>query len=467
MKIEKIYLLIVFIVPVLIGIILLYLTKDYLPMNDAVVFINGGKEVAYHGWGNYGMYKEPGYPFLLSFPFHFFKESTAIIVARVLNLLLQAGSAVVFVLILQMIKPLISKGRLIVYGLIFGCSPQLLTFSSLRVYSEPLQLFLNSIMVFCFIKIAANMDKNSRLLFWIIGGLATSLLIMTKVFFLLYPIWIVVSFIGVSMIIRKNKVKFIRKLIKPALVFLVLCYTWPFLWSLRNYNRYGLFMVSIRGATTMLSHTYLVEMETKDSLKWAVYQLSDSLGEKIFPEDKVQMQKQTGDAYSKAEAFAQYGSVSYGNSEISAVEEGWRLVETHPYKYILFTGLNSLNHVFFEGVYPDIYPSGMANLMRYVYLFNAVVTHFLYSLFIWFVILVGGMVYFKRIKEKGIEGLNLNYIYIMLPLSYFIVIAYHFHTEIRYLHPLYPNIYLLFCLSLNYWFDKYKLTTKQKYDRKR
>ncbi len=458
-KFEKAYLLIIFIVPVLIGIILLCLTNDYPQMYDAGTFINRGQEIAYRGWRGYDMVKEPGYPFLLSFLFYFLKEDAAIVAARILNIFLQAGSAVIFALIFQTLKPYISRKRIIIFSLLFGCSPQLITFSSLRLYAEPLSVFLNSVGLFCFIKIVTkykNSNGDFMLLFWIAAGLATSWLIMAKVFFLLYPLWILILGVGVCIIVKKKKISFVRKLIKPIAIFFLLCYTWPFLWSLRNYFKYEHFSICIRGATTLLSHTYLVEMDAKDSLKWAMYQISANLGKVLYPNEEEQMMKQTGDAYAKAEDFARYGEKDYKKSEIGAVREWWKLVGLHPYKYALFTSLNSLNHLFLEGVYPDYYPADKSKAMRFLYMFNAIVFHVFYSLFIWFVILVGVVAYFKKIRIVGFENINLNYLFIALPLLYFATVAYHFHTEIRYLHTLYPNIYLLFCLSLNYWFDRLK-----------
>lgn len=456
-RFEKVYLLIIFIVPIVIGLILLGLTIDYPQMYDAGTFISRGEEIALRGWKNYDLVKEPGYPFLLSFVFYFLRGNAAIIVARGLNILLQACAAVLFALIFQTLKPSVSRRRIVIYGLMFGCSPQLITFSSLRLYAEPLSVFLNSVILFCFIKIVSEY-KNSKgyiiLIFWILAGITFGWLIMAKVFFLLCPVWSIILGFSACVFIKKKKIGFLNKLIKPIVIFFILCYTWPFLWSMRNYFKYDHFSICIRGATTLLSHTYLVEMKTKDSLKWAIYQLSANLGAKLYPDEKEQMMKQTGYAYTEAEAFASYGDENYKKSEVGAIKEWGRLVKLHPYKYVLFTSLNSLNHIFLEGIYPDLYPANKSKTIFFLYVLNAIIFHILYSLFMWVIILVGIVIYLQKIKAHGYETINLNYIYITLPLLYFIVIAYHFHTEIRYLHTLYPNIYLLYCLSLNYWLDR-------------
>ena len=436
------YIALIFLIPFLSGLFFVAVSLHHEQRYDALTFIAYAQSIASGSLNACGMVKEPGYPIVISPLFLFFNQSKAILLSRVMNLLLVACSSVIFFLILRLLKPNLSLRKTFIFSLFFALSPQILSFSALRVYSEPLQLILNALVIFCLLKICASYQRLKAswlVILSVIAGLSAGLLSITKVFFLLYPLWMA-AFIAVVFPIFKKTRLFKGGIFKFLVVFVCISYIPPFLWSMRNYKKYGYFMVSVRGATTLLAHTYVVDWGLKDSLKWGVFQLSDTLGTKLFPSDTHRMDKFSGEPSRKAEDFAKYSQNQYKKSEISAAREWLRIVRAHPYKYIWFYFLNTLNHVFIEGIYPDIYPQNKTAVIKYLYIFNAAVLHILYSLFIWLVILYGVI---KTLFRPGFLSLI-----IAAPLLYFLFLAYHFHTEIRYLHPLYINIYLLFSLCL-------------------
>ena len=156
MKNEKRSMVIIFGVSFLLGCMCFGLSLSYQQQHDALVFIKYAQDIASGGFWNCGMDKEPGYPMLIAPFFMFFSNSMAIILCRLLNIILFSTSAALFYLIIRILFSQVSAKRTIIFSLIFALSPQLLSFSSLRVYSEPLQLFLNSLIIFSFVKLFSN-----------------------------------------------------------------------------------------------------------------------------------------------------------------------------------------------------------------------------------------------------------------------------------------------------------------------
>ncbi|MDD5465394.1 MAG: hypothetical protein PHP73_03520 [Candidatus Omnitrophica bacterium] len=458
-KNNKIYLPIIFGISFLFGSIFLIFSLRFQQQYDALNFIQYAQDIVSGGLWKCGMAKEPGYPILISPLFWLFSESNAVILVRITNILLFSASATLFFLVLRILMPNSSLKRVFVFSLPFTLSPQLASFSALRVYSEPLQLFLNSLILFCLMKISLNEENSwcsTELKFWIIAALAAGWLVITKAFFLIYPFWLV-FFILVYRILFTKKSCSIKIIAKPIIMFLCISLLFPFLWSARNYKKYGYAMVAIRGADNLLAHAYLVDWDLKDSLKWGIFQLSNKLGEVSFPSDSKRMAKITGEPYIKSTGFLNsYNEGHYSNTEISAIAEWHRLVKEHPFRYIWFYCLNALNHVLFEGVYPDIFPEHATRLTNYIYLASAIILHFLYSILIYLVIIAGVLKYALRSGVKSLLKLRFKHALIIISLGYFYFFAYHFHTETRYFYPFYVNIYLIFALSCDYLFRGYE-----------
>jgi hypothetical protein len=453
----KFYPLLFFGVSFFVGCFFLLVSLRFQQVYDAVNYIQFAQDIAAEGFWKCGMDKEPGYSILIAPLFWLFSKSTAIMSARILNIFLFSASSVLFFLCLKLIMPRLSEKRLAVFCILFALSPQLASFSALRVYSEPLQLFLNAVILFCFLKISLkneNSWKPGELKFWIVSGLAMSYLIITKAFFILYPFWMIFFILIFRGILQKVKQP-LRAVSRSVSIFLILSFLVPVAWSWRNYKKYGYFMVASRGVEVLLTHAYLTEWGIKDALKWGVYQLGDNFGKTLFPHDAQRMAKVTGEPYQKAwERVRKDNSGAPGN-EISAVSEWKRLVKEHPFKYALFYCLNALNHVLFEGIYPDIYPGQKTILVNCIYLVAAVSLHLFYSLFIWGMILAGIFVYVSKNGVKFLLRIRPENMIIVVSLGYFLFFAYHFHTEIRYFHPFYINIYLLFALSCGYLLENF------------
>lgn len=452
---ENKILIIIFGVSLLTGYIFLGLSWDYQQQHDALTFIRGAQNIVSGGLGNCNMDKEPGYSVLLFPLFRLFSNFTAIILARVMNIILFALTSILFYLTLKMLLYRYSPRIVLFFSLLFSISPQLASFSALCVYSETLQLFLNSVILFCLVSIFYREGNFSgRLKFYIIAGLAASCLTITKTFFMLYALWMV-FFILIHCTFF-NKTSFPVKVIAKSLViFLCLSILLPVIWSGRNYRKYGYPMVATRGGLVLLAHTYLVDWGLKDALKWSVFQLSDSIGNSVFPRDAKRMDRLSGEPNAKAiEFFSIHGEAGYSQSEVSALSEWFRLLKSHPFRYVLFYSLNSLNHVLFEGIYPDLYPKHKTALIKYIYITSAIILHVFYSIFIWLIIILGSLKFIFNTGINALKELKIKYAIITFSLGYFIFFAYHFNTVTRYFYPFYFNVYLLFALSWNYLFRK-------------
>lgn len=433
-------------------------------MHDAMVYIQDAQAIATGGLGNAGMGKEPGYSMLIAPLFFLFSSPIAIMFSRFLNIILVSGASFIFYLTARVLLPKASVKRIFIFSLLFALSPQLSSFSSLRLYPEPLQLFLNSLILFCLVKIFMNKESSQHSVewkAWLIAGLGMGMLMITKSLFLIYPFWFV-FFILMHRIFFTKVHAPVKTIAKPIIIFLCISFLLPLLWSARNYKKFGYFMVAGRGSLVLLSHTYLVDWGFKDSLKWGVFQISDSLGKLSFPKDADRMAKVTGEPYIEAQRYLNtHANVALANNDVSAMGEWRRLIQEHPFRYVWFYFLNALNHVLFEGVYPDIFPVNKTAVIKYIYLVSAVLLHLLYSIFIWVIIAAGVFKYWLKSGDKFLQGLEFKYTIIACSLTYFAFFAYHFHTEIRYFHPFYFNVYLLFALSYNYLFkDKYEVSAK-------
>jgi len=453
----KIYPMIIFGVSLLLGFVFFIFKLHYQQQHDALNFIVHAKDFITGGIWKMGVGKEPGFPILISPLFWLLSEANAIMLSRVVNIILFSLSSIVFLLTLRILMPRASAKRVFIFSLPFALSPQLASFSSLRVYSEPLQLLLNTIILFCLVKISLNEEDpwgQRELKLWIFTGLTTGCLIMTKSFFLIYPLWIVFFMIIYRLFFYK-KCCSIKAIAKPVIIFLCLSYFMPLLYSGKNYKQYGYFMMTVRGGETLLCHTYVVDWGFKDSLKWGVFQLSENLGIFCFPNDAERMAKISGEPYLKASKFMRGSSKDFSGSQISTLMEWRRLVIKHPFRYVWFYFLNSLNHLLFEGVYPSIYVTD-TKVGRYIYLVSAITLHFIYSVFIWLIIIAGIIKYAGKYGIRLFQHLKLKYAIIAISLAYCISLSYHFHTEIRYFHPFYVNVYLLFALSCDYLIRSYK-----------
>ena len=443
MRTNKAYPIIIFGVSFLLGCIFLSLSTRYQQVNDALGFIRQAKDIASCGIWKIVMEKEPGYSILASPLFRLFSESTAIMLARVLNVFLIAISSGIFYLTIRILMPHASMKRVFIFGLMFALSPQLSSFSALRVYSEPLQVFLNSIILFCLIKILSNKNgpwSLSNLKFWVIAAIGMSWLITTKAFFLIYPFWMVLFIIIYSISFYKMRQPALI-IVKPVMIFLCLSLFLPLLLNVRDP------VVAARGCQNLLAQAYSVDLSLKDSFKWGVFQLSDNLGKSSFPKDAERMDKQFGEPISKSYKFINnFDKGNRANIASSTLAEWRRIVLGHPFKYTLFYCLNALNNILLEGVYADF----KAMFGNHAYFLSVAILHFLYSIFIWGIITAAIFMYAAKSGMKSLFRVRPEYMVIVISLGYFYFFAYHFHIEMRYFYPFYINVYMLFALSWKY-----------------
>lgn len=434
--------------------VFLLFSLKYQQQHDALEYIQYAKDIASNGLLKCNTSREVGYSILISPLFFFFSEPAAIMLSRFTNIILFSLSAAIFYLTIKILLPQASTKRILIFSLLFSLSPQLSSFSALRVYSEPLQILLNSIILFCFAKIfskEANLSNSANLKFWIIAALASGYLTITKAFFAFYPLWLSFFIFVYAVFIQKIRYS-VKSIIKPMAILLCLAYLPPFLWNQRDYHEDNNTYIANKFSLNLLNQAYLVEWGIKDELKWGVFQVSNNLGEFIFSNDAQRMRAETGEIFAKSRAFL--SKINYGKDYKfiinSTLMEWQRLVTEHPLKYILCYYLNILNQLLLEGIYPNIYPTYRTNLVHYIYLINALILHFLYSIFIWMVIISGLFIYILKRKAKLLQQLKFKYTIIIFSLGYFIFFAYHFHTEMRYFYPFYINIYVLFALSCDY-----------------
>jgi len=455
MENNKKYPLIIFGISFLYCCIFLLLSRQYQQAHDALSYIEYAKDIASGLFWKSNMGKEPGYSLLISPLFLLFSTPVAIMLSRIVNIVLVALSSSTFYLIIRTLLPRASIKKIFIFSLLFSLSPQLASFSALRVYSEPLQLFLNSVILFCFVKIFSNENKLLycvELKFWIIAALAASYLIITKSFFLVYPLWLIFSILIYRILIRKTD-QLIKVTTKAIVIFLCLSFLLPFLLKARNYKKDPDPYIARKLVVNLLIQTYAVEWNPDDAFKWGVFQISDNLGKHFFPNDAKRMDGVSGELITKSSNFIDSVIGKEGGYEIlveSGAGEWFRLIQEHPVRYILYYCLNALNVLLFEGVYPDIYSVSKTALIHYIYIINAVILHFLYSIFIWSVIIGGILVYLIKYKTKLLSRLTPKCAIIVLSLGYFFLLAFHFNTELRYFHPFYINIYLLFALSCEF-----------------
>ena len=341
------------------------------------------------------------------------------------------------------------------FSLFFSLSPQLASFCALRTYSEPLQLFLNSVVLFCFVKIFSGVDNIIRpggLKFWVIASLGTGYLTLTKSFFYIYPLWLAFFSIIYCRFIVKNNCP-LKTIAKLFVIFLFFSYLLPFLWLVSIQKKDNYQFTAERFSTNILIQAYSTEWGHDVAFKWSVFQISGNLGKFFFPADAKIINGVEGELTTKSFSFVKRADKMKDSGQTLtelSIREWGRLVKNHPFRYVLYYCVNGLNDLLLEGVYPDIYPEQKSTLLRYVYLINALLLHFLYSMFIWSVIIGGIFVYMIRYKTKLLSQLTLKRAIIVFSLGYFLFFAFHFHTELRYLYPFYINIYLLFTLSCEF-----------------
>lgn len=273
-------------------------SHDYIRLANSLV------ESFSYGLNSSEIFRVPLYPGFLSL-IKFITPSAFISAALILQSFLDSLSTLmIFFLTAKLFK--FNHGKLffpLISGFLYAFSPLAITCSSL-ILSETLFNFI--LLLFLIAVSYIGTDRKAYLLYFVIG-LLMSALTFTRVVF------IPLSFLFVIFIFFKTKN------FKAVLICAFSCYAILFAWSLRNYIYSGYAGIS----TVSAINTY----------RYNACALEAQINKKAFNEVQTEFD-------SKLTSFKTQNTQAH-----YAVEEGWKIIMGHPFKYSLIhfrTSLSSL-----------------------------------------------------------------------------------------------------------------------------
>lgn len=257
-------------------------------------------------------WREPGYVFFLYLLYKLFGHNLqAVYIAQ---MFLFAASCV---LVFSITKNIFDKRIAKISAFLTALCPTLANYTII-LYSESFFIFLLVLSVYSVMK-----AKDTQSVKWyIVSGIIIGLMTLCKVAMLFFIIPVLLYLSGRSL----------------KILLLFLSFSIPLvLWGARNHAVYGTFNLAGKGDTILLIRAYKAEYSFQQIKKAAVYNVSEYLGSRLFPDPKInardfqfQDDRRVGDEY--RELIRQGKSEAEANNDIR--KKAISIIQNHPVGYL-------------------------------------------------------------------------------------------------------------------------------------